>query len=460
MKRAFTMLTIIAAAAATSLHARAEEDIEKYATLNQIQTYDYLIKIRDAHPVDNSLTAKRNSVLPDVQYIETNLGAPPYKANELRELLDTLTVLEKYDKRPKYEQITILTEPYLQLKKKNTKTHETYEFGPTVRERLVKEKKLTTQKPPVVVKELKTQSASSIGPLRIRRTTADINTRTDMTATDGPDSKIKDAKGAKLSFTDNRLLDGSGAWSTEGALFLPFIWYSQSQNDPKELNNPSIDSRFGFNPAVSWNHQEQQKPETDDINELKFSSPVYYDTGGGKNGGYWTTILEPYYHTDFDFESSIIGVTSSLAYRGNPFGSGQYGLYLNDWHFFGERSNSGSYKIALKALADYSDTTNTGKYTTRTKDDDWFRLGLDAGFSIGLFREDGTEPDDSRVVFNTSYKFLDALSGKGGYSDLLSIGLTYWVSDYVGLTGEYQKGETPVADEEIDLITVGLEFRY
>jgi hypothetical protein len=58
-----------------------------------------------------------------------------------------------------------------------------------------------------------------------------------------------------------------------------------------------------------------------------------------------------------------------------------------------------------------------------------------------------------------SYEMLEALSGEGGFSDLLKLRATLRLNDYAGLTLEYSVGDTPVADQEIDLITLGLELK-
>ena len=450
MKSPIIAATFAAIACPYPLLAADKVDIGQFASLNKEQTTDYLIKLTDTKGEFKNQAEKENAVIEHLRYVERHLGKPPYNAAALRELLDKQTKLEKYDARPGYTKIPPITEPISKTEKFSRGTHQAYYLGPTVRARLEQEQALADGKPPVDVAKLPTQSGSSIGPLRIRRTTGDINTRSDAIQTDGPDEKIRDAKGAKISYSDNRLKSGSGAWSSEGAVYMPFIWSAQP--------TLTTDYRFGFSPAVSWNIQEQQGAGKADVDELKFSVPIHADFGGGPNGRYWTTVLEPYYHTDTDFDGSIWGSTASLAFRGPVFGDdGPHAFSLNTWKFL--TRNSTSYKFGLKGLIDYSETHSTSPFSKRKKDDDWLRAGLEAGFSLGLFREDEM-PDKSPLVLNVGYKFLDSWSGDGGYSDLWNVSLTYWVSDYVGFTGEYQKGETPVAKEEIDLITLGLEWRY
>jgi hypothetical protein len=55
---------------------------------------------------------------------------------------------------------------------------------------------------------------------------------------------------------------------------------------------------------------------------------------------------------------------------------------------------------------------------------------------------------------------MNNFSGDGIYSDLFKASTTYWINRYAGLTLEYQKGDTPVADKAIDLLTFGLQLRY
>lgn len=458
--------TLIAAAIAAiafsyPLLAADKVAIEDYASLNKEQTHDYLIKLLETKEDLKTPAEKENALIEYVRYIERHLGKPPYNAADLRKLLDKGTKLEKYDARPGFTKVRPITEPISSTEKfarKADGTREDYYFGPTVRDRLEQEKALAERKPPVDAAKLATQSGSSIGPIRLRRTTGEINTRSDAIQSDGPDEKIREAKGAKIAYSDNRLKNGSGAWNSEGALYLPFIWSAQERaNEADKTDKPDRDHRFGFAPAVAWNVQEQQGAGKADVDELKFSVPIYADFGGGPESRYWTTILEPYYQTDTDFDGAIWGSTASVAFRGLVFGEGRKGLYLNQWQFLA--GNSTSYKIGLKGLLDYSETHATSPFSKRKKDDDWLRAGLEAGFSLGLFRDDEM-PDKAPLVFNVGYKFLDAWSGDGGYSDMWNVSLTYWVNDYVGFSGEYQKGETPIAKEEIDLITLGMEFRY
>ncbi|QJE99104.1 hypothetical protein [Luteolibacter luteus] len=447
MKSPLIATALVALACPHPLLAADKIDIGEYASLSEEQTYDYLIKLSKKQGEFKTLAAKREAVIVHVSYVERHLGKPPYNAAALRKLLDDETKLEKYDARPRYEKIPPITEPISQTEKIDSATRQAYQFGPTVRDRLEQEKALAARSKPIDPEDLLYSHGNSVGPFRLRRTTGDINTRSNGLQLDGPDEKIRDAKGAKIAYSDNRLKDGSGAWNSEGVLYMPFVRAVEKSS--------GTDYRIGVAPAVSWNIQEQQGAGKSDVDELKFSAPFYWDTGGAK--GYWTTILEPYYQTDTDFDGAIWGGTASLSFRGAALGTGRKGLYLNDWQFFA--GNSASYKIGLKGLIDYSETHATSPYSKRKLDDDWLRAGLDASFSLGLFREKGM-PEKSPLVLNVGYKFLDAFSGDGGYSDMWNVSLTYWVNDYVGFSGEYQKGETPVAKEEIDLITLGLELRY
>ena len=102
-----------------------------------------------------------------------------------------------------------------------------------------------------------------------------------------------------------------------------------------------------------------------------------------------------------------------------------------------------------------STTERVGVHTTRKEGDDWMRAGATVSLDFRLGGE----------VFNpldigVSYQFLGALSGSGNYSELFKPHATWWLSESAGLTLEYSKGDTPVADKSIDLLTLGLEFKY
>lgn len=438
-------------------------DLDNGAKISEKSTVNYLFAYFELGPKDASYSLRKSIVASHLE----KLGDPPYKTTAVRQIYGKKTPLEEYDSRPAYEKIPLVTEPVFRVDRKveyPDKRKETQTLKSPVRNKLVTEEEMTKDKATAVPN---TDVSTSAGPFRLRRSTASIRDGFEDIITSGPDPAIGSAKGAKISFSDNRLEDTSGAWNSEGALYLPII---------HTANTRSTSTHIGVLPSVSWNLQEIQKVGTENINELKFALPLYFDYGGGTTASYFNAVLEPYYQTDTHFDGAIWGSTLAVSYIGeipflnDPFGpsASEFGqewggtrtkFKLNRWSGIG---NSSGYKVRLSGLLDYSETHQTSPYSKRQEGDDWFRVGLDTGIDIGLFRkdEDGAVFEKAPLVLGVSYKFLDTLSGDGGYSDLFSANLTWWMSDYTGLTLEYQKGETPVADELIDLITLGLEFRY
>lgn len=434
-------------------------DLDNGAKISEKSTVNYLFAYFELGPKDSSYSLRKSIVAYHLQ----KLGAPPYETAAVRRTYGKKTPLEEYDSRPAYEKIPLITEPIFRVDRMveyPDKRQETQTLKSPVRNKLVTEEEMTKDKGTAVPN---TDVSTSAGPFRLRRSTASIRDGFEDIVTSGPDPAIHNAKGATISFSDNRLEDSSGAWNSEGAIYLPIILTA---------NTRGTSTHIGVLPSVSWNLQEIQEAGKENIDELNFALPLYYDYGGGKTGSFFNAVLEPYYQTDTHFDGEIWGSTLAISYIGeipflnDPFappselGQGARTKFkLNRWSGIG---NSSGYKVRLSGLVDYSETHQTSPYSPRQEGDDWFRVGLDTGIDIGLFRkdEDGAAFEKAPLVLGVSYKFLDTLSGDGGYSDLFSANLTWWMSDYTGLTLEYQKGDTPVANELIDLITLGLEFRY
>ncbi|WP_367871829.1 hypothetical protein [Luteolibacter sp. Populi] len=446
------LLLLLGAADAAEINDHA-----KGPKITESETVGYLFdELKLAAPKGASPAQKRTIVGYYLTELRGTLGQPPWDKDAVRRKYGKATDLEVHDDRPRREKIPLLTEPLIKIKRTAVnpdKTKTTVTYGPSVRDKLVQEERVAKEKIQLLDNPVTSFSA---GPFRIRRSTASIREGLGSIITSGPDPDISKAKGAKLSFSDNRLEDGSGAWNSEGAVYIPIIRTSETL---------SYSTRLAFLPSVSWNLQEKQEIGKTDIDELKFALPIYFDRVGGAKARAFNAIIEPYYQTDTDFDGAIWGSTLALTYTGGifgidaPFASGdRRDFRFNDWN----ACCSGEYRLRFTGLVDYSETHETSIYSKRKKGDDWFRVGLDTGIDIGLFRKKKDEGQFGKtpLVFSVNYKFLDALGGEGGYSDLFSTNLTWWMSDYTGLTLEYQKGETPVADKEIDLITLGLEYRY
>ena len=288
----------------------------------------------------------------------------------------------------------------------------------------------------------------SLGPFRLRKTSADLT------------KALKDASGATIGYSDNRLLQGNGAWNAQGALDYPVKVIHQGGS------GQSIELEVG--PAVEWNLAQVQGNSKKDVQALTFSLPmtVYASPGREKMTGtyeeniaaagneifsaLWVIQAKPYFQTDFSFQQEIYGVEASAEFVGGLLGSN---IYLGGFQNIGKSGLQ--YQLRAIPKLDYSETERGGLYTTRKKGDDWFRAGGTVSLDLRLGGKSFNPLD-----FGVSYQFLDTLSGSGDFSDLFKAHATWWLTENAGITLEYSKGDTPVADKKIDLLTLGLEVKY
>ena len=288
----------------------------------------------------------------------------------------------------------------------------------------------------------------SLGPIRLRKSGSELA------------KNSSNAKGALIGFSDNRLINGGGAWNTQGALGYPVKFFFQ--------HGQGKSTEFEITPVFGWNLAEAEGKAEYEVNELDFSLPVivYLSPGRKKMTGtyeenisaasergfsrLWIVRARPYFQTDFDFRHEIYGIEASAEYVGYLFGS--------KLHFGGFENIASSglqYQLRVIPRVDYSETAKGGIHTTRQEGDDWFRLGGQVALDFRI----GEEYFNSLDI-GTSYQFFEALSGQGGYSDLFNTYATWWLSENAGMTLEYSKGNTPVAAQKIDLVILGLEFKY
>lgn len=271
---------------------------------------------------------------------------------------------------------------------------------------------------------------ATLGPIQLRKTADELA------------KDLKDSKGATVGFADNRLLDGDGAWNTEGILYYP-IWYAR-QGDPGE----SFEVKFG--PSAAWKIAETEDVGGKDIEELTLSLPgIMYISPGAEYSSLWVAQGMPYFQTDFSGGHEIYGLELNAEYVGLVFGSD---LYLGGYQNFSEGS-SWQYQLRLVPKLDYSATEEAGVHTSRTEGDDWLRIGGMVSLDLRI------GSDASSFVVGAAYQCMETLDGDGGYSDLFKAYATWWLSPNAGLTLEYANGETPVADKEIDMLTLGLELK-
>lgn len=271
-----------------------------------------------------------------------------------------------------------------------------------------------------------------LGPIRIRQNSAGLTQRV-----------LSEAKGATLGYSNNRLEGGGDAWNSTGAIGYPIKW--RREGGP----GTGKSTTFEIGPAFDWSIAQVQGSAGNEVEEANLSLPfTLYRTPGRQYSALWIAQGKPYLQTDFSGGHRIYGVEGSLEFVGRPFGRNL---------FMGAFQNAGigslQYQLRLVPRVDYSETDRTGEHSTRIEGDDWFRLG-------GLVSLDFRTGADNPIDIGASYEFFSTVSGDGGYLSLTQAYLTWWLSANTGLTFLYRKGDTPVADQEIDLMTLGLEFKY
>ena len=294
------------------------------------------------------------------------------------------------------------------------------------------------------------KTSGSLGPFRLRKNADNLT------------QKLEDAAGATIGYSYNRLQSGNGAWNSQGILDYPVSWSHQYTDKAGK----SLELELG--PAVAWNLAETQEADEKDVQELSFSIPatIYYSPGRQKMTGtyeeniaaagrtiasaLWVFQARPYFLTDFSFQDEIYGATASAEFVGGVFGSP---LYVGGFQNLGRSGLQ--YQLRVIPKLDYSDTERGGPYTDRKPGDDWFRLGGTFSFDLRLGGESFNALD-----LGVSYSLLQAVSGSGGYSSLLKTHATFWITQNIGPSLEYSKGNTPVADEPIDLLALKLEVKY
>lgn len=288
-------------------------------------------------------------------------------------------------------------------------------------------------------KEVGGPKVAGLGPLLLRKDTDNIG------------KAFAKAGGASVGYSQNHLKTSSGALNSEGVLDYPVTW---------EVINAGAGwgGRLKFDLATAWNVAQEQDDPTKDVQELTFATPLtFFLTGnlGTKLPSPEKRVSEalifqvkPYYQTDFDLEHKIYGVEGNIEYEGNLWG-------LHFGSFYEILTTGLQYQLRIVPKIDYSVTDHGGVYTKRVKGDDWTRIGGLGAFAVryGLGKTQA-------VDLGVSYSFFDAVSGSGGFSKLFKAYTTLWIIENIGATFEYSKGDTPVADQPVDLVKLGLEFKY
>jgi len=299
----------------------------------------------------------------------------------------------------------------------------------------------------------KDSTIESIGPFLVRKSADDIT------------KSLSDSKGATLAYSRNGLKTGSGAINSEGILDYPTLWDLFQGGKGKSLE-------MGLDFATQWKVAQVQDDRTKDVEQLTFLAPftLYCSPGASQPGpsdgasALRTANAEnhpssrllvfqakPYFLTDFGFRDRIYGIEANAEFVGNVLNLKS--LYLGGFQNLGPRGLQ--YQARLIPKIDYSITERGGIHTSRKEGDDWFRVGglgsLDLRLGLKSF---------NALDAGISYQLLQTVSGSGGYSYLFKTHCTLWLLENVGATIEYSKGDTPIADKPINLVSFGIEFKF
>ncbi len=274
----------------------------------------------------------------------------------------------------------------------------------------------------------------SIGPIRVRAAVEDWS------------KDLNEVTGATFTFQNNRL-SSTDTWNAQGALIYPIIF-----KDGKVKDEDSIFRSYvaALTPAVSWNIVDVAGTDTGDAEELKFSLP--FSLQGNHRGARLRSemMLTPYYQTDLGFDAGIAGASFTyepLFQIGDHFDVGQF-------HSLTGKKSGPAYLIRLLPRLDYSNVLETSRFVSRTEGDDWFRAGGKVELAFRPFGE------NARWELRGSYSAMwNLLDGANEFSDLIEAKALFWLSENAGLSLSYQKGQTPVADKDIDLLTLGFELK-
>ncbi len=417
-------------------------------------------KLRPEDTID-APTFESKMAVPEIAGAVAHIRNFPISVDDLREKYQITpgTPLEKYRALPAWRKAEGVTTPHLEQSayypRKDGKPSELKTIKGDPGDILEFQQNLKKGKV-YDVSGAKPVRKSSLGPIMLRKefgSLADYNIDSYdwekwLGVTGTAANELKAIQGARISYSNDFSSSGNG-WSTEGALILPYhqLWYGDSVlQDVEESDRYQWKAVHAYL-ALSWQLEEKETAGQSDIESLKLSAPIGWSRS--KSDHFIFLLAEPYYHTDFHFDGSIYGATASFEYA-NP---NLYGFYKPITSMEGLY-----YRFRAQGLLDGSEVTSTSDYTTRTTDDDWFRIGGKVSFELGLFQ---ASRENTPVTLGVSYQCFDGLGGGNPkFSDLLKVNLTYWLNDYAAISAEYQQGETPIADKDIDLITFGLQLRY
>jgi hypothetical protein len=276
------------------------------------------------------------------------------------------------------------------------------------------------------------------GPFRIRKNVDDWN------------KGLNDVSGASISYQKD-WIEKAHTWSSEGALIYPILLTSASDRPGTAYSS----SELWIFPAATWKVSEISN-KTNDVEDLQFQFPISFGGNRRSFAGWHPSApwqwrdeltLSPFFHTDFHGEGKIVG--GILNYEALfQFGNFEVG----QWHSIG--GTKVAYLFRARPKLEFSKVLQGSRFIDRPKGDEWIRGGATLDFGLRPFGKNA--PWEIKSSYSSLYNFN---GGKDAYSDLFEAKTTYWFNDNVGLSFSFQKGETPISDKAIKLLTLGLEVK-
>ena len=240
---------------------------------------------------------------------------------------------------------------------------------------------------------------------------------------------------AVFSYSRNKL-DTTSIWTAQGAIMRPF----------EILKNDSNSADYIIAPSVSFNRKISS-------NEKGEANSLIFRLGGssewhGKKDLFWNTRLAFAYATDFDFDADVWAVELEFEPSNVFKGMGVYQNFNDDK----EKFNVLRYTWRIYGHFEIGNTSDVGSNEI-LEDGSFTRVGLKGEFGL-MFRE--------RVELKTKLAYLYGLSGEPDNSELISIKSIYRLDDtgHLTLNFEYQKGNIPLLQQEVDNWTFGLGIKF
>ncbi len=278
------------------------------------------------------------------------------------------------------------------------------------------------------------------GPIRLRQKFEDW------------DKELVSIGGASISYSSNQI-DKTETWGSQGSIIYPIAHYKERISPDEE---GVVSSELALLPSIQWKYTSAA-----DIENLAFKLPVYYsalhnivpnlDASGNPTGLVsWLSefYFSSFYLTDFNFDGAMLG--AELTYE--PILSIS-GFKTGSWVNLFKKSDI-VYLFRVMPGLNYSRVLSESSFIDREENDDMFAITGSLELRFKLFGS--SSPWE---IYSTYDLIYDLNGDSDGYSEIFEVGSTWWFTDNVGLELKYEKGDTPLTNEEIDLVTLNLQLR-